>query len=133
VGFSKFSPQVLTKNQLNHMYLIGLLLSKIISKSKIHSLLEQYQISNQEVQKKITAVIEKDSILNKEITQVSNSKCDCGNDNSTRLWNFPVFCTLLYFLFWFSYALLIILNSDLVFIIINIGKQLNCYWSSIIP
>jgi hypothetical protein len=38
-------------------------------------MLERYQVNNQWVQKEITAVIEKDATLNREIKQLSNSKC----------------------------------------------------------
>jgi len=89
---------VLTKNQLMQIYFIGLMLSKIISKSRIHSLLEPYQVSNQEMQKEITAIIEKDATLNAEITQLSNLECDCENENTTT-WFFPVLCMLLLPLF----------------------------------
>jgi hypothetical protein len=92
--YSVFNTPVLTKNQLKHMYVIGLLLSKIISKSKMLSMVEQYRVSNQGMQKEITAVIQKDATINGEITQLSNSKCDCENDNTTG-WNFPIFCAIL--------------------------------------
>jgi hypothetical protein len=38
--FSMFNAPVLTKNQLKQMYLIGVVLSKIITKSQVHSILE---------------------------------------------------------------------------------------------
>jgi hypothetical protein len=40
VKFSMFNDPVLTKNQLKQMYLIGVVLSKIITKSQVHSILE---------------------------------------------------------------------------------------------
>jgi hypothetical protein len=91
VKFSLFNTPVLTKNQLKHMYFMGLLLSKIISKSRMHSMVEQYQLINQGMQKEITTVIEKDATLNGEMTQLSNLKCDCENENTTQ-WSFPVIC-----------------------------------------
>ena len=84
---SIFTPQVLTKNYLKQMYFISLMLSKTISKSKIHSMVEQYQLINPETQKEISAVIEKDAIPNSEITQLKNSECDCENDESPD-WDF---------------------------------------------
>jgi hypothetical protein len=115
------------------MYLIGLMLSKIISKSKMHSMIEQFQVNNQGVQNEINAVIEKDAILSEEIKQLSNSKCDCGNDNKTT-WSFPVICTLLFPLFMFSVVLFAMrINLNLVFLVDNIGNKLNCFWSYMIP
>ena len=93
VRFSVFNTPVLTKNQLKQMYFIGLLLSKFISKSRIQSIAGKYQFSNQEIQKEINAVIEKDDTLNGEMTQLLDLKCDCEKDNST--WHFPILCTLL--------------------------------------
>jgi hypothetical protein len=94
IKFSVFNTQVLTKNQLKHMYFVSLMLSKTISKSKMRSIVERYQVSNQEMQKEITVAIEKDSNLNREIVQLSCLKCDCENENIS--WNFPVICTLLF-------------------------------------
>ncbi len=94
--FLLINTPVLTKNQLKHLYFIGLVLSKTISKSKIHSIVEKYQVNNQIVQKEITTVIEKDTTLYEEIKQLSNLGCDCENKNTSRLWNFPVLCIILY-------------------------------------
>jgi hypothetical protein len=100
VRFPVFSNLVLTKNQLKHMYIIGLMFTKIFSKSRIHSMIEQFKLSNQEIQKEISVVIEKDAILNAEITQLSNSECDCENKN-TISWHFPIICTILLILYLF--------------------------------
>jgi len=130
VRFSVFKTPVLTKNQLKHMYCIGLILSKTISKAKLHSMVERYQVINQEMQKEITTVIEKDATLNGEITQLSNSKCDCENENSTS-WSFPVICLLLLPLFMLSLFLYISLfHSYFLFgIMATIGLALNCFWT----
>ena len=95
VRFSVFSPQILTKNHLKQIYFIGLMLSKTISKSKIHSILEWYQGNNQVLQKEITAIIEKDATIKGELTQLSNSKCDCKDISGATAWPFPVICTIL--------------------------------------
>jgi hypothetical protein len=95
VRFPIFNTPLITKSQLKQMYLVGLLLSKTISKSKMHSIIEKYQVNNQALQKEITGVIEKDATLNREIKQLSNSKCDCGKEN-TALWHFPVLCSILF-------------------------------------
>jgi hypothetical protein len=98
VRFSIFNTPVLTKNQLKHMYTIGLMLSKTISKSRMHSMVERYQVNNQGMQKEIITVIEKDSTLNNEITQLSSLKCDCGNESTTR-WRYPIICSILSIIF----------------------------------
>jgi hypothetical protein len=86
---------VLTKNQLKQMYFLGLLLSKIISKSKIQSIIGRYQLSYQEMQKEISAVIEKDVTLNGEMNQLSNSECDCENEKIIRSDLSTTICTIL--------------------------------------
>lgn len=127
--FSIFNTPVLTKNQLKHMYVAGLMISKTISISKLHSMLERHQVSNQGLQKEITTIIEKDAKLNGEITQLSISKCECENKNTTRLWNFPVICTLLFPLFIIGFGLYVRYNLIyLLNIIIGIGAILNCFW-----
>jgi hypothetical protein len=131
VKFSLFNTPVLTKNQLKHMYLIGLILSKIISKSRMHSILERYQMNNQVVQKLITFVIEKDATLNTEMTLLQNSKCDCENDITKPLWtsSVPILCLLLFPLWIFSVGLILISDIYLPFYILGtIGIVLNCFW-----
>ncbi|DAC71808.1 MAG TPA: hypothetical protein DSN98_08465 [Thermoplasmata archaeon] len=125
VKFSVLTSQVLTKNQLKHMYFVGLILSKIISKSKIHSIVEQYQVNNQEMQKEIIAVIEKDATLNSEIAQLSNTKCDCEKENTIR-WSFPILCLLLLPLYLFSVINNIVFLRE---IMTTIGLTLNCSWA----
>jgi hypothetical protein len=92
--FSVFTPHVLNKAELNIAYHIGLIFSRILVSSRIHPMLEQYQVSNQALQKEITVVIEKDAILKGEITQLSNSKCDCENISGVTSWPFPVICLI---------------------------------------
>jgi hypothetical protein len=156
VRFSIFNTPILTKNQLRQMYLVGLLLSKIISKSKLHSMVQQYQLINPEMKKEISAVIEKDSTLNEELTQLSSYDCDCENENTMNR-TFPVVCfiimilivpiglfngiseffihrfkdegkTILAMIFNFSEIMTLFL-STMLFVV---GYYLNC-WGPIIP
>jgi len=96
---------VVTKNQIKMMYFIGLVLSKVIRKSRIQSMIQQYQFNNQEMQKEISAVIEKDTIINSEITQLQNSECDCENQSASE-WRFPVICFVLMILFYSIYIVI---------------------------
>jgi len=89
---------VVTKNQIKMMYFIGLILSKVISKSRMQSMVRNYQLMNNEIQQELSTVIDKEAILKKEITQLKDSECDCDNENTTT-WRFPVICTMLYFLY----------------------------------
>jgi len=119
---------VITKQQLRRMYFIGLILSKIISNSRIHSMIEQYQVSNQDMQKKISVVIEKDTTINAEITQFRNSECNCGNENTTE-WRFPIICLLLY-----PIVICVLMICGLFLggfslgILWGIGLILQCFW-----
>jgi hypothetical protein len=92
--YSIFNTPMVTKNQLKQIYFIGLMLSKTISKSRIHSMIERYQANNQVVQKEITTVIEKDTTLNGEITQLSNLPCDCENSSGATTWTFTIICLI---------------------------------------
>jgi hypothetical protein len=82
---------VLTKNQLKRMYFIGLILSKFISKARIQSMVHTDQLITPEIQQEINAIIEKDSPLKDEITQLVNSDCGCEKIE----WGFPIICTTL--------------------------------------
>ncbi len=88
----------ITKQQLRQMYLIGLIVLKFSSKSRMQSMIQKNQLINPEIQKELSTVIDKDAILKKEITQLKDSECDCDNENTTT-WRFPVICTMLYFLY----------------------------------
>ena len=113
VKFPAFKTPVLTMNQLKQMYFIGLILSKTISKSKMHSLLEQHQMIPKGLQKEIIAVIENDATLNGEITQLSESKCDCGNNTGVTCWSFPVIiCSILISIIFFLYNLAYVLHAE---------------------
>lgn len=130
VKFSVFNTPVLTKNQLRYMYIVDLILSKTICKTKIHSMVERYQLINQEMQKEINDVIEKDATLNSEIIQLSKSECDCENEN-TVIWHFPVICILLVPILWLAFGLAI--HGGIIGIILGtimgyIGSALHCFW-----
>ncbi len=119
---------VLTKNQLRQMYIIGLMFSKIISKSRIQSFLDKYHLINQVMQIEINAVIEKNVILKGEITQLSFLKCDCENESTTR-WSYPVLCALVIPLLILGLELLFIFgHSHLLDIIMTLGQNLDCFW-----
>jgi len=85
---------VVTKNQIRQMYFIGLILSKVVSKSRIQSLVQQYQLQNPNIQEEIQGVIEKNAILKAELIQFKNSDCDCEEENTIE-WHFPVICIIL--------------------------------------
>jgi len=70
---------VVTKNQLKMRYFLGLILSKVVSKSRMQSMVQQYQLLNPITQEEMNGVIEKDVTLKNEITQLQNSDCNCGN------------------------------------------------------
>ena len=126
--FPLFNTPALTKNHLKQMYLIGLILSKYISKSKIHTMFEQYQIYNLRIEKEITVVIEKDATFKAEIAQLSDSKCDCENEN-TISWNFPVICILLIPLLILAWVLFYPFGHGfLLSIMTATGEALNCFW-----
>jgi uncharacterized membrane protein YesL len=81
------------------MYLIGIMLSKFINKSKIHSIIQQYQLSNSGKQQDISTVINKNAALNEEITQLSALNCDCYNDNYKENGIPDNICGILFYLF----------------------------------
>lgn len=131
--FSFLTPPVLTNKFLNIAYNIGLVLSKTISTSKIHSILERYKINCQDAQKNITTILEKDSVITREINQLSISTCGCESENTT-VWNFPALCLFLlpiiiffYFIFKLigNYHWLIIYLA----IVMDIGSSLHCFWT----
>ena len=120
---------VITKNQLKMMYFVGLILSKIISKSKIQSLIGMYQFNNQEIQKIICNIIEKDAVIKVENSLLSNSECDCEN-YSEITWTFPGICLFLWSLSVIFSVIAIVFHSQLALILmdtlLDIYIALNC-------
>ena len=153
--FPTLNTPILTKNRIKQFYFIGSLFTRMFSKSKMQSMFEQYQFNNQEMQKEITAVIKKDAILDREVTQLLNSECDCDNEK-TSSWDFPILCRILYIIssicflwaFWGGFTLLGWLASffpgDLIemlilypralmailvlFICSSLATLFDCYW-----
>jgi hypothetical protein len=95
---------VLTKNQLRQMYFLGLILSKFISKSKIQSIAQQYQLLNPNIQEEINAIMENDKKINSEKTQLKDSECDCEKDSSN---DYPIICGMLWILFFICCVILL--------------------------
>lgn len=108
---------VVTRNHLRQMYIIGMLLSKIISTSRIQSIVQQYQLLNSETQQGVSAVIEKDATLKEKISQLSNLECDCENDN-TMNWSFPVICVILNYIQVFCFVALVLFGPIIQVIVI---------------
>jgi hypothetical protein len=107
---------VVTKQQIRQIYFLGFILSKVINKSRIHSMIQQYQLLNPNIQEGINGVIEKDVTLRNEITQLQSSECDCEKRNTTR-WRYPIICNMLNIL---SFGLGI--TSEILNHMINDGK-----------
>lgn len=127
--FLTFTSKILTKKYLNTAYHIGLILSKTISKSKIHSMVQKCQLNYYNLQKKMISLIEKNDTLNNEIKQLSCLKCNC-TDNKTG-WNFPILCTILWPLYFFTLAIWVVYDIfySILLIVKSIGLVLNCTWS----
>jgi hypothetical protein len=117
---------VITKNQLKMMYLLGLLLSRFTRTSILKSLIGKYQFNNQEMQKEISTVIEKDKTLNAEITQLKDSECDC--DNRTPLLELAIICDVLRVIFGF-FGIFPYLFFPICYGALLIAIILHCYWT----
>ena len=121
---------VITKNQIRQIYFIGLILSKLISKSKMQSIMVKYQFDNHKIQMEISAVIEMNPTLKGEISQLQQFNCDCDNENLLR-WNFPLICGILLYVGGIGIVLqffqvLNIIGMIIISIILPLIKIFNC-------
>jgi hypothetical protein len=98
-------PKTMTIQQLKQMYVIGLILSKSIRASRIQSIIQQYKLNNPELPKEISAVIEINPTLRKEMTQLRSTECDCEKEHTAE-WGFPAICFVLMILFYSLYIVL---------------------------
>jgi len=141
--FPESELSVVTKNQIRKMYFLGLILSKVVIKSRIQSMVQQYQFNNQNIQMEMYDVIEKDTTLNSEITQLKGFDCDCNNKDTTFYWRFPIICLLLLpsvLLNFFLFIIAIFIWGYLGFYppvlffehklekFDSIGFRLSCFW-----
>jgi hypothetical protein len=101
---------VVTKTQIKMMYFLGLILSKVISKSRMQAIVKQHQIINPEIHKEISTAIEKNPTIIGEITQLQNFECECEN-TTAGYWQFPVLCTLLFPIWYVSFISLLLLDE----------------------
>jgi hypothetical protein len=132
VRFSVFIPPVLTEIFLKRIYTMGVIFTKTIGKSKVHSLLEQYPVSNQGMQKKLRTVIEKDMMLKKEMAELSSLSCGCENGNATT-WTFPIICILLFPLYMLITDLADAFPFPNIFCFLSliigyVGDSFHCFW-----
>ncbi len=81
---------ILTKRQLEVAYRVGLMLSKIMSKSQVQALCRHSQMPVSP--KEISALVDKDTRLKGDLAQLSRLSCGCGSNNIT--WHFPLVCYL---------------------------------------
>jgi len=148
--FPPLDTPTITKNQIKRMYFIGLLFKGMFNKSKMQSILEQNRFNGQEIQQEITAVIDKDTNLDREVTQILNSECDCGNEQ-TSSWGFPILCSILNVLMipplilfafgsslealalWFRLMgligyVMVLISLPIVYAIIAVGTIFDCNW-----
>jgi hypothetical protein len=128
VRFPIFNAPILTKNNLKQMYLIGLVLSKIISKSRIQSMIQTHQLITPEIHQEINAVIKKDTTLNGEITQLLDSNCHCGNSTGVTVWHFPVICTILEIILFFDLLIAwwLHVGTNILKIVGTLLERFNC-------
>ena len=92
----------------------------------------KYQFDNQELQKEINGVIEKDNVLKSNIDQLSCSNCSIGK---TWIWQFPVICSILFVPYFICLIWLIAMYGqapdliDLIFVATTILAAIfQCPW-----
>jgi hypothetical protein len=124
-------PTPITKQKIRQIYFIDMILSKIISKARMQSMVQQYQLFNPEMQQEINTVIKKDAKLNEEITQLQNLECNCDNEQTT-FWHFPILCTILLYtggsgLIMVYFGPFHILGIFIVVICSSLRTILDCY------
>jgi len=120
----------------------------VVNKQEIQSIIQKSEIKGNPIrfqqllgrlQKEILCVIEKNGLFSERIKQLSDLPCDCEKNNTTRFWNFPFICTLLFPIIYFLGMSVIVLA--LVFkitppyfiwhlyeILLLIAYKLNCFF-----
>jgi len=119
--------EVLEKDNATPIALVFQLIAKLRNHKEIKEL-EANIDSVDNVQDEILRIIEGDEELNRIVEQLSGE--DCGCEDATTEWDFPVLCLLLTPLALIAVFLIINNIGDFILQIISfIGLTLNCFWS----
>jgi hypothetical protein len=111
---------VLTKNQIRQMYFLGLILSKVVSKSRMQSIIEKYEFNEQEIQQEITTIIEKDTKLSGEISQLLSLNNQHERVDLSDFLNFVICCVIIsIFVFLMSISWFLFIPSYISYIIVS--------------
>jgi hypothetical protein len=124
---------LVTKHQLKQMYYLGVALSRFVSTSRLHSMV-QHQFIPPEMQQELSSAVKNNPLLKQEIAQLQTSGCDCENENTTTL-SFPALCLLLYPL---AVLILIVYSFTPFFKLLYmamflVGAALQCFWGFKVP
>ena len=132
--FSTFKFPVITEKFLKRFYTMGVILFRTLSKTKIQSHIEHRPAASQGIQKELSAVVEKDTKLKSEMSQLSSLSCGCENEN-TKNWTYPVNCILLYpldLIFWYLWHISYMEHPFIIVAIYlcikGLGSTFNCFW-----
>jgi hypothetical protein len=119
-----------TKKQLNMMYCLGIVLSRMIGKNRMVSMAKEHPKMSVQTKEKFDAIIENNPTLSQEMTQLSLLDCPSCSESKIN-WTFPVICTILFPIFVICF--IIALLDDFIFwplvIIDGIGLMLHCFWA----
>lgn len=124
----------ITKEQLNRLYFLGLILFKIMGKARMESLVKAHPLSTQ-TQEKINSIIGSNTQLKEEMAQLSVLNCpSCSESKFT--WNFPILCLTLLILSGISFLLCFIFILDPILIpltalLVTIAYALYCPWAQL--
>jgi len=97
---------------------------QLITKLRNHK-----DIQNVETEEDVLQIIEGDEELNSIFEQLSVDDCGCDEDSTTLDWSFPIICTLLVPLLWFSLIAYFMGGITILLEIVGfLDSKLNCFW-----
>jgi hypothetical protein len=120
----------ITKKQLNMMYCLGMVLSRMIGKTRMLSMVKEHPQMIVQTKDKLDSIIGSNSELSKEMTQLSILNCPSCSD-SKFIWHFPLFCTILGMMtFWIELVWGLhgsgLLGYYIIGVLLVIAKLLHC-------
>jgi len=126
--FPIYTSSVLIKRQLNFMLFFGRFLSKTMGMLKSFSHMRERQIVTPKIQQRIKNIIEKDTKLNKEITQLSDLSCHCYGEN-----DYPGMHVICAFIFLLMFSGAIVPNLAIIMILVAgiLATLFQCPWIQI--
>jgi hypothetical protein len=123
------STPTIVKKQLNLMYYLGMVLSRMNGKSRMVSMTKGHPILSDQTKEKLDSIISSTKDLSEEMAQLSILNCPSCSE-SRFIWHFPIICIILNMIAFYVGIGYAIHGGGyfLIMVLLFTAKILHCTW-----